>query len=188
MPREFQYPSTSAIVQRRFQQPLSVPHIIALGPALYSVAGDSELRTTAHTNDFWHRQVWKQFLECLLVNVLCHGMRVIAVGFVLDGANFSRAANDPDASQVDVSVLLEIWKLEITKRWYGIVVWVVIMPGKARCVHEDDVVWKMVVVINDVCQVHHAFVPLILRDCQRCFPIIDDVDICLPLWEMGRQP
>lgn len=126
----------------------------------------------------------QQLLEGVLVDLLGRGrpssVQYLGRRRIHHRMDLGRAADDPDAPEVHIAHLPQVGELEVPQRGEAIVVGVVVVPREARCVEEDEVVRQVVVVVDNVRQVHHGLAALVLGHRQRRLGVIDDVDALLP--------
>lgn len=151
MPRVFQHPPGQVIPQLRGHEPVAVAHVLGPRPLPDGLPADGELGAAGDANCFRDGLVGEQLLKCLLVDALgVDGLCLVLGGVVLDGADLGRAAEDPDASQVDVALGAEVLEAEALEEREGVVVGVVVVPLETLGVVEDDVAGEGVVAVDDV--------------------------------------
>jgi hypothetical protein len=115
------------------------------------LATHGELRAARHADDVRDGDFGKQLLEGALVDVLgVDGLVLDGRRLVELGADLGRAAEDPDAAEVDVALVLEVLDAEALEEGQGVVVGVVVVPLEALGVVEDDVAGEGVVAVDDV--------------------------------------
>jgi hypothetical protein len=149
VPRVLQDSSTDAVAQLCVHDPAPVPLIVALLSLADFLLGGSKLRTAAHTHIARHLFAGEEVLEGLLVVATSmHSFPVLA--FLVQGLDLAGASKQPCAPDVDISLLLEIWYLEMSKHGQTIVVGVIIVPLVAIWVNKEHVVRELVVMIDDV--------------------------------------
>jgi hypothetical protein len=66
------------------------------------------------------------------------------------GTDLDRTAQDPDATQVDVSRRAHIVELQVAERREAIVIEVVVMPSEASGVRKDSDGSERIVAVDDV--------------------------------------
>jgi hypothetical protein len=107
VPRVFKDSTAEVIAKSRYYQPLAESHIFGARTLTNGLTTDSELGAACNTDFLGHLETREKFLESGLVNVACvNGLTLLGRGFVLDGSDLSRAAENPDTSQVGVADLL----------------------------------------------------------------------------------
>jgi hypothetical protein len=149
VPGVFQDSTADVIAQSGVHNPLPVPLIVALLSLPDLLFGSSELRAARHAHIRRHCLTRKEVLESLFV--VATSMNSFSVlAFLLKRLDLVWTTQQPRAPDVDVSLLLEIGQLETSKHGKTIVVWVIVMPLIPVGVYKQDVVWELVVVINDV--------------------------------------
>lgn len=185
MPCELENSPAQSILERGIEQPLQEVHVVLPRTPVYRLLGDGELRTAAHGDHFGDRVAGQELFEGLLVDLLrrrhTHGRQLLRRRRVLHRPDFGRAANDPNAPKVHVAHLAQVGELEVLEGGEAVIVRVVVVPGEAQRVEEDEVVRQVVVVVDNVRQVHHGLAALVLGHRQRRLGVIDDVDALLPL-------
>ena len=155
VPRVFKNSTAEVIAKSRYYQPLAESHILGAGTLADSLATDGKLGTACNTDFLGHFETGEEFLESGLVDVAgVNGLALLGRGFVLNGSDLSRAAKDPDTSQVGVADLLEIVETKVLEERKSIVVGVIVVPLEALGVVEDDVPGQGVVSVNDVAAAH----------------------------------
>lgn len=68
---------------------------------------------------------------------------------VLKWSNLYWTSQHPGAAQVHVALLLQVFGAKAAEHRQSIIVWVVIVPLIARRVDEQDIIGKVVVVVDD---------------------------------------
>jgi len=155
VPRVFKDSTAEVIAKSRYYQPLAESHIFGARTLADGLATNGKLGTACNTDFLGHLETGEKLLESGLVNVACvNGLALLGRGFVLDGSDLSRAAENPDTSQVGIADLLEVVETEILEERKSIVVGVVIVPLEALGVVEDDVPGQGVVSVNNVAAAH----------------------------------
>lgn len=153
MPCVFQNSTAHIIIKPRFQEPISPPNEVVFWTSVDRLAGDSKLRAATHSYHLRHLDAGHQFLEGYFEHGLRRGgfycFRAEIQGVVVR-SNLTRASEDPDASEIDISRRLDVCEAQASKSRHGVVVGVVIMPSKARGVDEDSRVCDCIVAINEV--------------------------------------
>ena len=96
--------------------------------------------------------------------------------FVLDWANLDGTSQNPDASEVDVSLIPQIVESEALEKRKRIVIGVIVMPLEALRVVEDNVAWKAVVSVDDVCEEDVGFAAFILCHSEGVCWVVHNVD------------
>ena len=131
------------------------------------------------------------------------------------GTDLDRTAQDPDATQVDVSRRAHIVQLQVAERREAIVIGVVVMPSKASSVRKDSDGSERVVAVNDVTanvtnlsdsaqsthlmerdgevednsrQVYHGFATLVLWDRQFRRGVVHHKNAMRPIGKMLLDP
>jgi hypothetical protein len=79
-----------------------------------------------------------------------HGFSVLSL--FLKGLDLARAAQGPSTPDVDVPFLLEVGNLEMPQHGEAIVVGIVVVPLVAVRMDEENVVGKIVVVVDDIAE------------------------------------
>lgn len=151
VPRILQHAPAEVVLQVRLNQPLAVAHVVLLRPASYCLPAHRKLRAAGDADVVRHRHAGEQLLEGGLVDVLrVDGLVLLRRGLVERGTDLGGTAQDPDAAQVDVTLLLEVSPLETVEERQGVVVGVVVVPLEALGVVEGDVPGESVVAVDDV--------------------------------------
>lgn len=76
-------------------------------------------------------------------------MYVVAMR-IAQGVDLARAAECPDAPQIDISLVLEVWDLEVAQHGDAVIVWIVVMPLEALRVNEEHDIGEVLVIIDEV--------------------------------------
>jgi hypothetical protein len=83
--------------------------------------------------------------------VVTTGMHSFSVlPLLLQRLDLAGASQHPSTPDIDVALLLEVRNLEMAKHGNTIVIGVVVVPLVAVRVNEEDVVRKIIVVVDDV--------------------------------------
>lgn len=110
-------------------------------------ARDAKLRTTRRTNRLWHLNPREELHE--RVFEILAGVYVLAVR-IGQRMDLLWTPQDPGTAQVNVTLLLEVWELEIAQHWHAIVVGVVVVPLVSLGMDEEDRVGEVVIIVDDV--------------------------------------
>lgn len=115
------------------------------------LSSHGELRAAGDADGVGDLKVGEDLLEGALVDVFgVNGLVLLGGSLVAEGPNLSRTAQDPGASQVDVTLLLEILETESLQERKRIVVGVVVVPLEALGVMEQNVSREGIVAVDDV--------------------------------------
>lgn len=121
MPAVFQYPTTQAVAQLGFDEPVPEPHIILPRTPLYGLSCHGKLRAARHTDLFRDRHTRKELFESALEDILDRlflvGRRVSDGRYkgIHRGAELNRAAEHPYAAEVDIAFLSDVSEAQVTQ-------------------------------------------------------------------------
>jgi len=160
VPRIFQYSATQVVCELGLEKPCSPANIVLARPKTDRLPRDCKLRAATYTNQVRYLDSRHQLLEGLLINAVggysllhrevAHDVDVGPFEGIMLGTDLDRTAQDPDATQVDVSRRAHIVELQVAERREAIVIGVVVMPSKASGVRKDSDGSERIIAVDDV--------------------------------------